>query len=47
MFKDRDGRVRHYKGLDEEIPKERPEGVWEPARGGGGGRETGSVALGG
>lgn len=27
VFKDRDGRVRHYKGLDEEVPEERPEGV--------------------
>lgn len=27
VFKDRDGRVRHYRGLDEEVPQERPEGV--------------------
>lgn len=37
VFKDRDGRVRHYKGLDEEVPEERPEGVcihvWVGGRG--------------
>jgi len=46
VFKDRDGRVRHYKGLDEEIPKERPEGVCKPVWDGEG-METDSVALGG
>ena len=25
-FKDKDGRVRYYKGLDEEIPEQKPEG---------------------
>lgn len=27
VFTDKDGRVRYYKGLDEEVPEERPEGV--------------------
>lgn len=28
-FKDKDGRVRYYKGLDEEIPEQKPEGFAE------------------